>query len=289
MAKAASKAAPWSASPDPARGGRGPIRALTHRDTPELQRLVGLDPIANIYLAAHLEQHRTATSSVIGTEILGLFDAHEVLLAACWVGANIIPVAVTAQTAPIFAQRLTATGRRHASIYGPADGVLGIFAEMQRCGSEAKEIRANQPLMTIASEPLVEPHRSLRQSSNADFDQILPAAVAMFEEEVGYSPYSGGEEFYRRRVAALIAQGHSLSHLDSAGEVVFKADLGLVSRAATQVQGVWLRPEFRGQGLSVGYMAAVVQLARRIAPVVSLYVDDFNVKARASYERVGFE
>ena len=36
-------------------------------------------------------------------------------------------------------------------------------------------------------------------------------------------------------------------------------------------------------------MAAVVQLARKQAPVVSLYVNDYNARARASYERVGFE
>jgi predicted GNAT family acetyltransferase len=36
-------------------------------------------------------------------------------------------------------------------------------------------------------------------------------------------------------------------------------------------------------------MAAVVNLVRaRIAPVVSLYVNDWNLAARHAYERVGF-
>ena len=77
-------------------------------------------------------------------------------------------------------------------------------------------------------------------------------------------------------------------HLDADGEVVFKAELGAVTPEVTQVQGVWMNPEFRGLGLSAGYMAAVVVLAQTLAPVTSLYVNDFNARARATYERVGF-
>ncbi len=55
------------------------------------------------------------------------------------------------------------------------------------------------------------------------------------------------------------------------------------------MQGVWVRPEYRGQGLAAPGMSAVVALARQsISPVVSLYVNDFNSPARATYRRAGF-
>jgi uncharacterized protein len=45
----------------------------------------------------------------------------------------------------------------------------------------------------------------------------------------------------------------------------------------------------RGRGLANGGMAAVVAQAQAtIAPVVSLYVNDFNLPARAAYKKVGF-
>ena len=73
------------------------------------------------------------------------------------------------------------------------------------------------------------------------------------------------------------------------GQVVFKAEIGSVTPLACQVQGVWVRPELRGRGLAEAGMAAVVEEAlRNVAPVVSLYVNDFNRPARAAYRRVGF-
>ena len=55
------------------------------------------------------------------------------------------------------------------------------------------------------------------------------------------------------------------------------------------MQGVWLDPALRGRGLAAPAMAAVVQLARTMVPTVSLYVNDYNLPARATYARVGFE
>ena len=71
--------------------------------------------------------------------------------------------------------------------------------------------------------------------------------------------------------------------------MLFKAEIGAVSRAACQVQGVWVAPAYRGQGIGTAGTAAVVEYARAaLAPVVSLYVNDFNGAARAAYRRVGF-
>jgi predicted GNAT family acetyltransferase len=50
-----------------------------------------------------------------------------------------------------------------------------------------------------------------------------------------------------------------------------------------------VRPGWRDRGLATGGVAAVVQDAlTHVAPVVSLYVNDYNEAARATYRRVGF-
>ena len=111
----------------------------------------------------------------------------------------------------------------------------------------------------------------------------------MYTEEVGVSPEEGGgAELYRARVSQLISRAWSFARYDDHG-LVFKAEVACATPDAAQIQGVWVPPHRRGEGLATGGMAAVVNLVRlRIAPVVSLYVNDWNVPARRAYERVGF-
>lgn len=126
----------------------------------------------------------------------------------------------------------------------------------------------------------------------ADLTALYPACVAMYTEEVGVSPESdaGGGDLYRARIQQLIGRGWSMASFDDAG-VVFKAEVACATPYAAQVQGVWVRPDRRGEGLAVGGMAAVVAhvIGSGTAPVVSLYVNEWNAPARAAYARVGFE
>ncbi|MET1088137.1 MAG: GNAT family N-acetyltransferase [Arthrobacter sp.] len=283
-----SKVAPWLASRKDVPSPSGlSLRTLDGTDTAALRLLAQQDPVTNVFILAHLRAAGTAAPTSGGAGVIGVFD-DGILVGACWAGANLVPVQLDPELAGAVAEVANSSGRRYASAFGPAESVLALHAELLERGHRAHEVRAEQPLMTIEGPPSIEPNPGLALGNLADFDRILPACAAMFEEEVGYSPFLGGKEFYSRRVEGLIRQGHSLVHVNSAGEVVFKAELGAVTAEVTQIQGVWMNPIYRGQGLSAGYMAAVVEQARKVAPVTSLYVNGFNLRARATYERVGF-
>ncbi len=287
MAKMLSRVAPWLTSRRDDAAAGVVVRVLGGGDTGQLLALAHRDAVANVFILSHLEVAGTASPTAGGASILGVFDG-ETLLGACWAGANLVPIELAPDLAGLVAMAAHRSGRRYASIFGPAETVLAIHAALEQLGQVAHEVRDHQPLLTISGAPAVRPEPALGFGQLADFDKILPACAAMFEEEVGYSPYLGGREYYSRRVRSLVRQGHSLVHMNAEGQVVFKAELGAVTQEVTQVQGVWMNPDFRGLGLSAGYMAAVVVLAQTLAPVTSLYVNDFNAKARATYDRVGF-
>ncbi len=111
----------------------------------------------------------------------------------------------------------------------------------------------------------------------------------MYTEEVGVPPtLDGGDRAYRDRVADLIRGRRTYARFAD-GKVIFKAELAAVTRHTVQVQGVWVAPEWRGRGIATHAMAAVVRDAlRRVAPTVSLYVNDYNHAARRVYARCGF-
>jgi predicted GNAT family acetyltransferase len=122
-----------------------------------------------------------------------------------------------------------------------------------------------------------------------EIDRYLPAAVAMFIEEVGVDPCVGdGGVGYRARVAELIAGGRAFARFEG-DRVVFKAEIGAMSARVGQIQGVWVHPERRGQGLGAAGTAAVVErLVHSLGRTASLYVNGYNAPARAAYRRIGF-
>ncbi len=130
----------------------------------------------------------------------------------------------------------------------------------------------------------------MRRTTKAEGDLLYPACVAMYTEEVGISPEAdGGKDLYRARVDQLIGRGWSFSRIED-GRVLFKAEVACATPSVCQIQGVYVDPELRGQGIcSAGMVTVVETCLREIAPYVSLYVNAHNTAARAAYARAGFE
>jgi predicted GNAT family acetyltransferase len=265
-------------------------RVLDEADEAAVHRLLAIDPVAACVLAGRIESTGTAAAS-LGAPLWG-FGAGRELDAVCLAGANLIPFAAAGAeraAAAAFAERARRAGRRCSTIVGPAASVGPLWDLLAPHWGPARDHRPRQPLMAIDGPAAVAAEPRVRPVRPSELEILLPAAVAMFTEEVGVSPLRvDGGVGYRARVSELVRAGHSLAWIED-GEVLFKAEIGAVSRAACQLQGVWVAPAYRGQGIGTAGTAAVVEYARTsVAPVVSLYVNDFNRSARAAYRRVGF-
>ncbi len=265
----------------------GVLRVLAPRDLDDVRRLLAKDPVAHCFVAS-----RVLTSGLdswrLGGELWGWSEDGE-LTSLLYLGANLVPVESSPEARRAFADRCRRIGRRCSSIVGPADEVALLWPLLENSWGPAREVRSRQPLLLIEGPSPLPPDPEVRLVREDEIDLLLPACVAMFTEEVGVSPLAhGAGEAYRARIVELVRSRRAFARVEE-GRVVFKAEIGAVGDGVCQVQGVWVAPDRRGEGLSGPGMSAVVDLARAdVAPAVSLYVNDFNTVARHLYDRAGF-
>ncbi|MEU3833222.1 GNAT family N-acetyltransferase [Streptomyces microflavus] len=263
-------------------------RVLEPSDLGAALAILESEPVANAFVTSRV-QVAGLDPWRLGGEMWGWY-ADGRLRSLCYAGANLVPICAGPEAVRAFADRARRAGRRCSSIVGPAEPTALLWRLLEPGWGPAREVRANQPLMVTESPSVdVTPDPLVRRIRKDETEVLMPACVAMFTEEVGISPLAGdGGLLYQARVAELIGAGRSFARIDD-GKVVFKAEIGAATTQACQIQGVWVAPEHRGKGLSETGMAAVLRYALAdVAPVVSLYVNDYNTPARKAYRRVGF-
>lgn len=265
------------------------VRALDTRDLHAVQELLAQDPVTHVFVAARIANFGLEAWR-LGYPIHGFFRAGE-LVSLCHQGANLVPVEADDEAITAFVRALSGV-RRCSSIVGPAPQALALWRQLSdywgTSWSTIRELRESQPMMALSGPPTVEPHVELRRIGREYAEQYFEAAVKMYTEEVGVSPLVGGDPGpYRSYVQQLIDTGRAFGIVHE-GRVIYKSDIGSAAQGVGQIQGVWLDPAYRGQGVAVPAMAGVCALARQEFDTLSLYVNSFNRKARATYERVGF-
>ncbi|MDQ1740368.1 MAG: uncharacterized protein QOE53_2020 [Pseudonocardiales bacterium] len=263
-------------------------RVLTAADELAVRSLVQRDRVLNCVVEARLQRAPDLNPHRLGGYLWGVGEAAEGLRAAAFAGGNLIPVGQDLGALEMIAGQLARTGRGCSSIVGAAESVGVMWPVLSRRWGPARAIRASQPLLCTESPPGVEPDRRVRRVRPAELPRFLPAAVAMFTEELGMSPtaHDAGRG-YRARVAELINAGRAFARFDARGQVEFKAEIGVLGPVTAQLQGVWVRPDLRGRGIATAAMAAVLTSALQLAPTVSLYVNDYNIAGRRLYDRLG--
>lgn len=264
------------------------VRTLGSADVPAFLELAANDPVVNVFVDYRARMTRL-DPAWLGGEVIGRFVGRE-LVAALHIGANLVPVQAGPVDLEHFARHLRGVPASWATLVGPHAAVERLWAMLQDDYAVPRAERWRQPHLELTGAPTVPSDPLVRRTTEADLSALYPACVAMYTEEVGVSPETGGGgQLYRARVRQLVNRGWSFARFDEEGRVLFKAEVASVTPYAAQVQGVWVAPHARGGGLAAPGMARVAELVlAEIAPTVSLYVNEWNLPARAAYARAGF-
>jgi len=259
-------------------------RLLDDRDRGGVRAALDEDPVAACMVAARVEVAGLDPWRLGGE----LWSAGSHLSGLCFSGANLVPIRGDRAALRQFADRARRGGRSCSSIVGRAELVLPMWDTLAVHWAPCREVRADQPLMVLAGPPAVAPDPLVRPVRPVELERYLPAAIAMFTEEVGIDPRAGdGGAGYRSRVSELVSAGRAFARFEG-DQVVFKAEIGALSQRVGQIQGVWVHPAYRGRGLGTAGTAAVAERLNAMGRVSSLYVNGFNHPARRAYEKAGF-
>lgn len=260
---------------------------LGDRDLADLRRLLDADPIVNAVVAARVRAAGTLHPAGLGGTMLGARRDGE-LTGAAYSGGNLLPVGGGAAEWAAIAAYAAARPRLCTAVVGLSEAVSAMWPVLGRRWATVRAVRHEQPLLMLDSLPAVDGDPAVRPVGHDRLERYLAAAAAMFAEELGVSPHvSPGSAAFRARVTDLVAGGRAFAGVDFRGQVTFKADLAAVSEHTCQIQGVWVRPDLRGRGLGTAALATVVGHGLKLAPTVSLYVNDFNLPARRMYAKLG--
>lgn len=267
-------------------------RPLAPGDAEVVRSIINTDPVLGVFIASRVDAGVLWPS--VGASLWGWpADAPRHLL---HIGSNLVPT-----FNPATGDRLSDVVEAFADAIGPRRQCQAMVGESQvtmalhthlvrRFGggwAHPREVRPTQPVMVAnaPAEPL--PAAPVAMLTVGDRESYTRAAVSMYTEEVGVDPLAGGGRSYRSHCRSLLEMGRAFGIVTD-GQVVFKADIGAASGSVAQVQGVWLAPHLRGRGLAAPAMLAATTLIRERYPVVSLYVNDFNVRAVHTYLKCGY-
>jgi len=173
-------------------------------------------------------------------------------------------------------------------IVGPRKAISRYWSLVRERHDPARLIRDRQYVMMVDRSRLRPfEHRVVARRARIDeWTAVADNSAAMIAAELEYDPMRASPEF-TSNVRTMIDRGLWWVG-ESVGRLCFFCNIGPWSRATAQLQGIWTPPELRGKGLATAALGAVCDRLLEMTPSLSLYVNDFNTRAIALYDRAGF-
>lgn len=243
-------------------------------------------PAVNVFIASKILQ--ASGGQLVEGQLFATSDFNPAFL---YIGGNAVPANFDPVAHPTaargFAQILMEENPPIGSIVGPKIAVDAIWKELAPYWPITERLHRNsQPYLVSATRYEV-PIERVRFANIADLSEYFEASLDMFKTEVETTPPLVS---FQSRIAVSLQNETSLGWFDSNGKVLFKVDLGAMANDYLQLQGIWLDPKLRGQGLAAGLLAeAATLIQRRFDVQLCLYVNDFNLPAIATYRKLGFQ
>ena len=127
----------------------------------------------------------------------------------------------------------------------------------------------------------------LRLATADDLELLIPIHAEMALEESGINPLESYREGFLQRYADRVARGRTWV-LTEGRSLIFKAEVVAETPGSTYIEGVWVSPAVRRQGLGRSCMSQLARMLLWRTKSLCLFVNDENEQAQGFYRQAGY-
>jgi predicted GNAT family acetyltransferase len=138
-----------------------------------------------------------------------------------------------------------------------------------------------------SKERVEKPVSCLRRATPDEVDLVVPVHAAMTVEETGVNPLEVDPTGFRERCARRIQQGRVWVCIEDQ-QIVFKADVISDLPEINYLEGIYVRPQDRGQGLGTRCLKQLTNVLLTHTKSVCLLAKEENSMALACYRNAGY-
>jgi predicted GNAT family acetyltransferase len=184
--------------------------------------------------------------------------------------------------------RLAQNSSETCVVMGESDKVSQFLSYYRREGQRPRLMYREQLLERRRKHSVDAAVPGLRLATLADLKLVAPVHAQMAFEESGVDPLQVDAEGFFRRCARRIEQKRVWVKVEN-NELIFKADIISDSSEVVYLEGVFVNPEKRGQGVGQRCLRDLTNELLQRTKSVCLLVNQRNSAAQGCYQKAGYE
>ena len=174
------------------------------------------------------------------------------------------------------------------AVMGETDKVERFLSYYKRNGQEPRLMYREQLFEQRQQQEIDEAVPGLRLATAAELELVVPVHAQMAFEESGVNPLFVDPEGFYRRCARRIEQKRVWVNVEN-NELIFKADIISDAPEMIYLEGVYVNPQKRGQGMGPRCMKQLTNELLGRTRSVCLLVNQQNSAAHACYQKAGYQ
>ena len=258
---------------------------LTNQNAPHVLSFLAERPLHTVVMAGLIRDNGIESNFNRGT-FYGCHDAAGMLVGVALIGHAIFIDARCDEALRRFAMLAQAFPRAHM-LMGEKE-LIERFWKFYAPNRQPNHRICREVLFELNQQPTrYEYVANLRMARLSDVSRVLPVHDAMAFEESGVHPMQVDPEGFRQRCQRRIEQGRTWVLVEH-DQLIFKADVVSETPEVTYLEGVYVHPEYRGQGHGSKCLAQLTRELLDRTKSITVLVNQELPQAQEFFQRLGF-